>query len=514
MTDSHVPSKPDVPALNAWRLRSYRVATEADATRPLTSRSSVSTKLGPKFDLKYDNANLPLLPRPTSTEGPLSARPATQPLKSRQQQQQQREGRPSTVALQSSRPRASSTARPSSRGTAHRSLNAAPQIQSARVKGWMAKENHPSLGNPGDIAMLEGWLDDLLMKGQQRACPDAPGITAKTSEKYPGLQKAGLDRLSLCALEVTPGAVDRLYRAMYVYSVGFLETVNEAFAHSTSRKELLCTIWNGFLAIAEENLKVGFSSEIAQIAESRLTYLQQIEQLESEVDAVNSLRHETEINLQGAEAKIRVVDQNCATARGDLKVLQHVLAEEQQRAEELNHQIYDPEHGYKERLRKERELRRMTENDLKQYRAVLVTEQRAHDATRTELAAEQERRKYNLLEIEKYKVWLSKERDDVAARKRKILELEKSLTEETARAIRAETDGTGKYEKVSTIEHCTPLSLTLLLRSLGCVSMHAIWSFLCWLNMLMHLVYVDHRAGGRAMRREGSVRDAHAQLWD
>ncbi len=71
-----------------------------------------------------------------------------------------------------------------------------------------------------------------------------------------GLEEAGLSREKLLELGVPPLAVDRLYRAFYVYSVGFMETINEAFTHSEHRRELLCNIWNGFLDVAEENFKV------------------------------------------------------------------------------------------------------------------------------------------------------------------------------------------------------------------------------------------------------------------
>jgi hypothetical protein len=230
MTDSRKLSKPpDVPSLNTWRLRSYRVA--ADAGRPLTSRESVSKRLGPRLDLNYDSSSEPLLNKPPSVQLPLSARPATSqpPLRPRSDKrvQQLSNERPSTVsdphrAPPASTRRASSTARqhsgrrtPSS-SAGRLSLDAAPK--SARS----SKENNIALGNPRDVAMLEAWIDDLLQRSRARLNPEERYTGGDTqggdNAKNRGLKGAGLDRESLCSLEVTAGAVDRWVDiSIYIY---------------------------------------------------------------------------------------------------------------------------------------------------------------------------------------------------------------------------------------------------------------------------------------------------------
>jgi hypothetical protein len=56
---------------------------------------------------------------------------------------------------------------------------------------------------------------------------------------------------------LSPAAADRVYRSLYVYSVGFGDTLREALAHSQHRAELLQALWRAFLALAEAALQVG-----------------------------------------------------------------------------------------------------------------------------------------------------------------------------------------------------------------------------------------------------------------
>ena len=87
----------------------------------------------------------------------------------------------------------------------------------------------------GDVATLECWLNDMLEKAKGNKEIDSLAPKLQPAGKG-GLEEAGLSRDKLLELGVPPKAVDRLYRAFYVYSVGFMETINEAFTHSEHRR--------------------------------------------------------------------------------------------------------------------------------------------------------------------------------------------------------------------------------------------------------------------------------------
>jgi flagellar biosynthesis GTPase FlhF len=180
------------------------------------------------------------------------------------------------------------------------------------------------------------------------------------------------------------------------------------------------------------------------------------------------------------------VDKNAASAKSELKIVEHVLAQEQKRASELNQVINDPENGYRERLRKEREIRRMCEEELKHYRKIVEHQQKEQKGVEQSLNEEQERRKYNLGEIDRFKGWLSKERDDVAAKKRKIMELENTLNAETARAIRTEADAQQKFHQVA---HRWSLCLfhSLFHSLFHCLTFSSLSLSVCCLSILLSL---------------------------
>jgi len=186
----------------------------------------------------------------------------------------------------------------------------------------------------GDVATLECWLNDMLGRSLSRKQRNDPSKENEgESESHikiieaskGGLQDSGLDRETLYKLGVPPKAADRLFRALYVYSVGFLETVNEAFTHSAHRRELLCNIWNGFLLVAEENFKVAYKSEISEIIDSRKKLLNEIESLHSEVEAVNTLRYEVQVTLSGAESKARIIEKDLKKEKDEVGVVKEVL---------------------------------------------------------------------------------------------------------------------------------------------------------------------------------------------
>lgn len=91
--------------------------------------------------------------------------------------------------------------------------------------------------------LLETWLNDVLMA---RAPDDQPldMLHAAPVTKH-GLRTFGIDREALQGAGVPGGAVDRLYRGMYVYSVGFSDLLRVRiipFAALKGQMRVVCAL--------------------------------------------------------------------------------------------------------------------------------------------------------------------------------------------------------------------------------------------------------------------------------
>jgi len=84
-----------------------------------------------------------------------------------------------------------------------------------------------------------------------------------------GLARFGLTRTELSGAGLTNEAIDRVYRCLYVYTIGFFDVMQETFQHSEFRLELLSSVWHAFLHIAEAALKVAFKSDYLRVFQAQ-----------------------------------------------------------------------------------------------------------------------------------------------------------------------------------------------------------------------------------------------------
>ena len=71
--------------------------------------------------------------------------------------------------------------------------------------------------------VLETWIDETLQDAEHL---DIPGVILKPEHQKP-TARYGIDRLILVNNKIPPEMVDRIYRALYVYSVGFHELIKK-----------------------------------------------------------------------------------------------------------------------------------------------------------------------------------------------------------------------------------------------------------------------------------------------
>lgn len=104
-----------------------------------------------------------------------------------------------------------------------------------------------STGNVLNARVIETWINETLADAEHL---DIPGVVLKPAQKLP-LQRYAVDRLHLHAVNVEVPNIDRIYRGLFVYSIGFYEMLNKALQHAKDKNTLLSSIWKVYNILLE-----------------------------------------------------------------------------------------------------------------------------------------------------------------------------------------------------------------------------------------------------------------------
>ncbi|KAG2483752.1 hypothetical protein HYH03_017407 [Edaphochlamys debaryana] len=144
--------------------------------------------------------------------------------------------------------------------------------------------------------LLELWVNQVL---DSQAASSPLGATnlgdplKLDPSALKGLASYGLTRVELLGAGLSNDAIDRLYRCMYVYTVGFFDVMQDTLSHNEFKTEILSNVWKGFLTIAESALQVSFRSDYLKLYQSQQVAMAELlfakEQLsEARQDSVNT----------------------------------------------------------------------------------------------------------------------------------------------------------------------------------------------------------------------------------
>ena len=94
------------------------------------------------------------------------------------------------------------------------------------------KLEHKFKGDTSSVSnrVLETWINETLTDAYHL---DIPGVLTKPEHKNP-IHRYGIDRQTLVGAGISSEEVDRIYRSLFVYSVGFFELLKKVLA-TTSR---------------------------------------------------------------------------------------------------------------------------------------------------------------------------------------------------------------------------------------------------------------------------------------
>ena len=76
--------------------------------------------------------------------------------------------------------------------------------------------------------VIETWINETLADAEHL---DIPGVILKPEHKNP-ISRYQIERLSLMNAGLSSEEVDKVYRALFVYSVGFFEHLRKVFSSS------------------------------------------------------------------------------------------------------------------------------------------------------------------------------------------------------------------------------------------------------------------------------------------
>jgi hypothetical protein len=106
-------------------------------------------------------------------------------------------------------------------GTRRASASKPTRAELEKLKGTRFKETSKQVQmNP---KVLETWINETLKDAEHL---DIPGVILKPEHKDP-ISRYGIDRITLTKNKIENDLCDRVYRALFVYSVGFYELIKK-----------------------------------------------------------------------------------------------------------------------------------------------------------------------------------------------------------------------------------------------------------------------------------------------
>jgi hypothetical protein len=137
--------------------------------------------------------------------------------------------------------------------------------------------------------VLETWINETLQDAEHL---DIPGVIVKPEHKDP-ISRYGIDRLMLRNASIPNDVVDRVYRALFVYSVGFHELIKKCLEHTEKKYTIITSIWKVFSILLEYCCRTDYRMLISEISREH----------EEKMEAMEAM-HNARFNEQANNEKI------------------------------------------------------------------------------------------------------------------------------------------------------------------------------------------------------------------
>ena len=121
--------------------------------------------------------------------------------------------------------------------------------------------------------VLETWINETLSDAEHL---DIPGVILKPEHKNP-ISRYGIDRLALTNAGIPNEMVDRIFRALFVYSVGFYELIKKCLQHTERKYSIITAIWKVFSILLEYCCKTDYRMLISEISKEHKEEMDKLE---------------------------------------------------------------------------------------------------------------------------------------------------------------------------------------------------------------------------------------------
>lgn len=95
--------------------------------------------------------------------------------------------------------------------------------------------------------VMEHWINETLSDAEHL---NIPGIIIKPESTLP-IRRYKIDRMTLTKGGIPNESVNRIYRSLFVYSVGFYDLIVRCMEHSEKNHILVASIWQVFAILIE-----------------------------------------------------------------------------------------------------------------------------------------------------------------------------------------------------------------------------------------------------------------------
>ncbi|CDW82237.1 UNKNOWN [Stylonychia lemnae] len=216
---------------------------------------------------------------------------------------------------------------------------------------------------------LEQWINDTLDECYHLGIP---GIIARPEHKLP-LSRHGLDRITLTNMGIPNESVNRIYRSLFVFSVGFYELMTECTKYlDVNRVTVQSQIWKVFQVLLEYCCKTDYQLITQQMEKNHQGEVEDIENKYREV--IQKLENsESELKKEMRRLQLRIDELEFERGHQD-KERDRMVAESQKNQQKHEEEVQLRLH-FESKLNTMHHVNREITNKLKQIKLKIAEEQ-------------------------------------------------------------------------------------------------------------------------------------------
>ena len=181
--------------------------------------------------------------------------------------------------------------------------------------------------------ILETWINNTIADA---AALSVPGQVVKEDSRLP-LMRYGIDRTSLLKSGLQAQEVDRLYRSLFVYSIGFYQLIQKILEHTNKKYTIVTGVWKVYAILLEYCCQLDYQMIITTL---NLEKREEIEQLESDFQS----------QLAKMEVHERELEENIESIREHLEGVQKDLHNEVYKRQEIEDELMRRGNGHEEEV--------------------------------------------------------------------------------------------------------------------------------------------------------------------